>query len=285
VITAKALAVLEEIVLNPRHGAARGISKKLGLGRDSTQRYITELREAGLVETVNLKIGALGFNKLLRPTEDGIKEFTLSTSIRTSISTSIQHNELYSNLILNTNTFINKKIVLGEAQGGEETMSDEWYSLGQVEQDPEEMAELKRRDKKRRDREYRDTRNAKAEKTMASKINRTPADWTIDNAVFEFASRMVRWDVSPWESSRRPFQAAFARSRRDFDTNGEVEVMMMDIFFGRLDHEKKLKDPDMVWKLFIRDFNSLRIAAEQRMVTPEMIVKAEEISDKQWEAF
>jgi hypothetical protein len=277
VITAKALVVLEEIAINPSHGAAEGMSKTIGMGRDAIQRAIKELREAGLVETLTYKTGARAFGRVLRPTQHGYHALKIRASILL--------NEQYSNLILNNNTFTSKKIVLDEVQGGDKTMSDEWYSLGQIEQDPDEIAELKRRDKERRDREYREARNVRAEKNMAANINRIPAHWTVDNAVYEFARRMIRWDIPPWESSRRPFQAAFARSRKDFNTNGEIEIIMMDIFFGRLDHEKKIKDPDMVWRLFIRDYNSLKIAAEQRVITPDSFAEAKELSKKQWEKF
>jgi len=59
----------------------------------------------------------------------------------------------------------------------------------------------------------------------------------------------------------------------------------MDVFFGRLDHEKKMHDPDIVWRLFIRDFGSLLATVEQSAVTPDDIVKAKELSSKQLEKF
>lgn len=276
-ITAKALVVLEEIATNPHHGAAVGISKKVGMGREAAQNAITFLRQAGLVETITYKTGSKAFGKILRPTETGYHLLKTRTSILL--------NELNSYLILNSNSFINKKIGFGEAKRGEEAMSDEWYSLGQLEQDPEEMAELKRRDKERKDREYRESRNAKAEATMAANINRSPDHWSIDNAVYEFANRMIRWDITPWEGSRAVFKTAYAKARKNYGTTGDIEVKMMDIFFGRLDHEKKVKDSDMVWRLFLRDFNSLKVIAEQSTITKEDVAKAKEISNKQMERF
>lgn len=276
-ITANAWIVLEQIALTPSHGAARGISKRVGMGREAAQNAITLLRSQGLVETVTYKTGARSFGKILRPTETGYHVLKTRTSILL--------NGLNSNLILDINSFINNKRGFGGAKQGEEAMDNEWYSLGQVEQDPEELAELKRRDKERRDREYRESRNAKAEASMAANLNRTPAAWSIDNAVYEFASRMVRWDIAPWESTRAVFKTAYAKARKSYGTTGDVEVKMMDIFFGRLDHEKKIKDPDMVWRLFIRDFGSLQLAVEQSTVTPDDVAKAKEVSNKQWEKF
>jgi len=276
VISAKALVVLEEIAITPLHGAARGISKKIGMGRESVQNAITVLRREGLVETVTYKTGAHAFGRILRPTQEGYHV------LKTRTSTLL--NELNSNLILNDYSFISKKRVSGEARREEETM-DDWHSLGQVEQDPEEIAELRRREKDRRDREYREMRAAKAEAGMTARANRTPANWTVDNSVYEFASRMVRWDIAPWESSRSVFKVAFAKARKTYGTTGDVELKMMDVFFGRLDHEKKMHDPDIVWRLFIRDFGSLLATVEQSAVTPDDIVKAKELSSKQLEKF
>jgi len=59
----------------------------------------------------------------------------------------------------------------------------------------------------------------------------------------------------------------------------------MEIFFGQLDHEKKVKDSDMVWRLFLKNFGSLHIAAQQSTTTPEDIEKAKERSKRQIERF
>jgi DNA-binding MarR family transcriptional regulator len=273
VISARALGVYMYLQESEANISAENLARIFSEGRKTMLAVLKELREAGYIKTTREVINGK-YITVSRLTDGSPKSALL-----------IQQSQQNSNLILNNNSFISKKIVLGEAQGGDKTMSDEWYSLGQIEQDPEEIAELKRRDKERRDREYREARNARAEKNMASNINRIPAHWTVDNAVYEFARRMIRWDIPPWEGSRRPFQAAFARSRKDFNTNGEIEIIMMDIFFGRLDHEKKIKDPDMVWRLFIRDYNSLKIAAEQRVITPDSFAEAQELSDRQMEKF
>lgn len=272
-ISARALGVYMYLQESEANISAENLARIFSEGRKTMLAVLKELREAGYIKTTREVINGK-YITVSRLTDGSPKSALL-----------IQQSQLYSNLVLNTNTFISKKIGFGEAKRGEEAMNDEWNSLGQIEQDPEEMAELKRRDKERRDREYREARNAKAEKAMAANINRDPNHWSIDNAVFEFANRMVRWDITPWEGSRAVFKTAYAKARKSYGTTGDVEVKMMDIFFGRLDHEKKLKDSDMVWRLFLRDFGSLQIAAQQSTITPEDVEKAKEISKRQLERF
>ena len=60
---------------------------------------------------------------------------------------------------------------------------------------------------------------------------------------------------------------------------------MMEIFFGQLDHEKKVKDSDMVWRLFLKNFGSLHIAAQQSTSAPEEVTKAKDVSKQQLERF
>lgn len=275
-ISARALGVYMYLRSTDAHINAENLSQVFKEGRDAMSAAIKELRSYNIIATKKERIGGriMTVNRLVEP-----DYWALET--RRLIPLYMQN----SNLILNDNSFISKKIVFGEAKGEEQAMDSDWYSLGQIEQDPEEQAELKRRYKEKRDREYREARDAKAEANMASRINTPPSLWTIDNSAYEFASRMVRWDISPWEGSRMPFKAAFAKARKDFNTTGDIELKMMDIFFGRLDHEKKVKDSDMVWRLFIRDYASLLAQVEQSMVTPEDVVKAKELSDKQWEKF
>jgi DNA-binding MarR family transcriptional regulator len=273
VISARALGVYMYLQESEANISAENLARIFSEGRKTMLAVLKELREAGYIKTTREVINGK-YITVSRLTDGSPKSALL-----------IQQSQQNSNLILNNNSFISNKIGFGEAKQGEEAMSDEWYSLGQIEQDPEEIAELKRREKERRDREYREARNAKAEKRMASHINRAPEDWSIDNAVFEFASRMVRWDITPWEGSRAVFKTAYAKARREYGTNGVIEAKMMEIFFGQLDHEKKVKDSDMVWRLFLKNFGSLHIAAQQSTTTSEDIAKAKERSKRQIERF
>ena len=59
----------------------------------------------------------------------------------------------------------------------------------------------------------------------------------------------------------------------------------MDRFFAGIEHNKTINDPEIIWKMFIRDFSSLLLDVERSTVTPEDIAAAEDISDKQWEKF
>lgn len=274
--SAHAMLVLEQIAFNPDHGAARGISKALGFGRDKTQRLINQLREEGLIKTSTYKTSATSFGKSLKATEAGYHVLTVRTSILLT--------ELNSNLILDVNSFKYLKRVSDEVGEGKETMN-EWFEEGASYVDPEDLPELRRRAREKKQAQLKAHRDEEYSKRIEAAKNRKPIDWTIDNAVYEFCNRMVRWDISPWEGYRTRFKAAYAKARSTHGTNGEIEVKMMDRYFQGLDHEKNLKDPEVVWKTFIKMFGSLLRDVEAASVTPEKFEAVEEAADKQWENF
>lgn len=274
-ITEDALIVLEQIASKPLHGAARGISKTLGFGRDRTQALINELREKGLVKTTTYKTSLNSFGKVLEPTEAGYHVL----KIRTSIQQSLQN----STLILNAYSFISKKEYFRERK--EERMYDE-YESAPMYLEPEERADYLRRMREKRNAKHREQRDARVAERIKDKANRTPAEWTTDDSAHYFAERVaLMWQVEPWTAVRTRFKAAFGRARKDWGTTGDIELKMMERFFEGLEHRKHITNPEVIWKVFIRDFGALLTAVERSNVTQEDIDKAEEILKRQWEKY
>ena len=60
---------------------------------------------------------------------------------------------------------------------------------------------------------------------------------------------------------------------------------MMDRFFSGIEHNKSINDPELIWRSFIKQFESLLIDVQQTTVTIEDIARAVELSDKQWEKY
>lgn len=270
-ISARALGVYLYLLNTESSISAENLSAVFKEGREAMSTALRELREVGAIKTKKEKINGriMTFSVLVEP-----GYWTPETRFL------IQRYMQNSNLILNAYSLINKKRVIGFANG-EETAMDEWQ-LGRLEIDPDEVAELRRKDKERKQAEYEAIRAAKAEARIAESRARTPYDWSVDNAVYEFAQRLVRWDISPWEGARTRFLAAYAQARKAYNTRGDVEIKMMDRFFDSLAHDKSVKDPEKLWRLFITKFGSLLKEVQLSTVTSESFEEAENVSEKQW---
>lgn len=280
-ISARAIAVLEEIALDPDHGAAKGISSKVGEGREAVQSAISELRAEGLIKTATAKHHNGNVISTIRITDAGHR--LLETRIHRLLYVLNKQNTLLVPKAYSAYSSI--KIVMGAAHGEAKAMDEEWYSLGQMDTDHEEIARLKREDKKQRQEQYREMKNSQAKAKINNLANLQPADWTVDNAVYEFARRMVRWDIPPWEGSRRRFAGAYSQAQKVYQTNGEIEAKMMDLFFARIDHEGGLKDPDMIWKMFIKSFGNLYHEVTLSMVSQDTIAADKAKAAKELEKF
>ena len=134
-ITARALGVYVYLKASGASISAESLSKVFAEGRNSMRLALKELKDYNMISSTKERVGnrIMTVNRLVEP-----------NLWRPGIGHLIQQSQQYSNLILNNNTFISNKIGFGEAKRGEESMNDEWHSLGQIDQDPEEMAELKR---------------------------------------------------------------------------------------------------------------------------------------------
>jgi len=60
---------------------------------------------------------------------------------------------------------------------------------------------------------------------------------------------------------------------------------MMDRFFAGLEHQKHINDPEVIWKMFIKNYASILLDVERSTVTQEDIAVAEDISARQMERF
>ena len=58
--------------------------------------------------------------------------------------------------------------------------------------------------------------------------------------------------------------------------------MLFRSFFETLAHNKSIDDPDIVWKMFIKQFGALMLDVMKTTVTDQSIEDARAIADKQW---
>jgi hypothetical protein len=271
VITARAIGVLEEIALNPNHGAAIGLSKTLGEGRDAIQSAITELRELGYVETVSYGRGL----KILKITDTGSQFLENRTSL-------LQY-------VLNSNINIYANLAIKQTESTREPSEDftNVIQIGRtVDFYEEDMIEERRKDQIRKHKEKVEMKQKRHEdQRMQRRDPNNTSAWSPTDIGFEFAERVFNlMHIKPWQVTRSRFIYALADKRKEYGTTGDIEKVMIDLYFMQISHDKSLTDPEIVWKRFILQFGNLLVEAKRTMVTPDEIetIKEESQSGREW---
>lgn len=275
VITARAIGVLEEILINPQHGGARGLSARFGEGKDAIQSTITLLRNVGYVETISNRLNNGQVVKTLRVTEAGNQFLETRTYI---LQSKLNHN---NNLLLDINTDLlnHKQNSNADALHGGNDM--EWDDFAPMYVDPEDrdnMLQKKRAMKHQAKMEqYENIRNER----MKRREDSNRVNWSPTDMAFEFGHRMqLLWHVAPWQVTRSRFRFALDKKRSEYNTTGDLECQMMDIYFDKIKHDTKINDPELIWKKFIIDFGSLFLQVTRQSATPEQLETERERSKK-----
>ena len=274
VITARAIGVLEEIALNPRHGAAVGLSARLGEGRDAIQKSISDLKKAGFLEVVTNRMANGRQVSTLRITDTG-NQF-LKTRIHILQSVLNDNNNLL--LDINTHSLDINRITSATLEGEE---VGEFYEPSSMYIDPEDReaerqrAQAEKHEKKKAFHEARDAQR------MKHRDENAPETWTVTDSTFEFADRIhLLWHVSPWKVTKSAFRFALDTKRDEFGTNGAIESKMMDVFFEKIHDNTKFNDAEIIWKKFILDFGMLYNQVLEQDVTQEDLEQEREESKK-----
>lgn len=275
VITARAIGVLEEILINPNHGGARGLSERLGEGRDAIQNSLSDLRSLGFIETTTVKTGKLGFARNIKVTEAGYQFLKSRTSILLS---QLNAN---SNLLLDTNTHLLNHKQNSTAGAVRDGKNMEWDDFAPMYVDPEDRDKFREKHRAKKHEEKMKQHERITEERMLRRDESNRVNWTPTDMAFEFGHRMkLLWRVAPWEVTRSRFRFALDSKRSEYNTTGDIECQMMDIFFDKLKHDTKLNDPEIIWKKFIVEFGSLLIQVKRQSATPDQIEQERERSKK-----
>lgn len=144
-------------------------------------------------------------------------------------------------------------------------------------------SEDERLEAQRKWREKKHAEKMKAHETRRQEkmLKRNPLNaisWSPTDSSFEFAEQMHDlWHIQPWQVTRSRFRYALDAKRKEFNTNGAIELQMMKLFFSQIKHDTKISDPEIVWKRFIVQFHNLLAEVNRSTVTPE---KMEAIKEK-----
>ena len=287
-ISARALGILLEIASTGLQGGADTLSLHFKEGRDACQAALTELRKEGLIETKTNKFSG-GFSRSIEVTELGFTFLESRISITLKSRTSILLSE--PNSILSTNSLLANNIKrIPDGVGDEEFYKVDFKTggnmdfLGQMDLDPDDREEQLRKERERRKQDYQEAKQQKHDAVVHAAQTRPQQLWSITQSASEFIKRLEdMWHVKPWTVSQAPFRSSFANARKAYDTDGEVEFLMMDLYFKQIAHETAIDNPEHIWRRFIQQFGALAIETKRSMVTDEDIETEKIKAAKSWE--
>jgi flagellar biosynthesis GTPase FlhF len=251
------------------------LAEEVAEGRDAILTALKELRESGLIvtrkERVNNEVKTVSY-----VTEKGFVE---AASWGLKSRTQIQHSEQNSLIQVLANSAINvNKVTIDERL--ETKMGYEFFNKTSNSNAEEREAERLKAEATRK-KEYQEAKAAYHSEQSALVEQRTPEKWTVKQSILEFSQRMSdMWNISPWSMSGSRFFEAYGFNRKKYETNGKVELEMMDIFFNGL-RDKEI-DGNKVWKVFIARFSELSAHAKLRISSPEIMETAKAQADEQW---
>lgn len=147
--------------------------------------------------------------------------------------------------------------------------------------EPEEREEAMRKDRARKHQAKMDFYDKRHKARMQRRDPKNAEGWTTTDSCFEFAEQMHQlWHVLPWKVTRSRFVFALDNKRSEYNTTGDVELKMMKIFFDKIKHDKKINDPEKIWKRFIVEFPMLLLQVQRENATPDQIEEERERSMK-----
>ena len=93
--------------------------------------------------------------------------------------------------------------------------------------------------------------------------------WTSTDVAYEFADRVRDlWHIPPWQVNKTNFIPALGQARKLYSTNGEVEYLMVDLFFRSIAHDK-FTNAEKLWRTFIKQFAFFHEQANAMLRTDE----------------
>ena len=88
-------------------------------------------------------------------------------------------------------------------------------------------------------------------KRIKGREEKPVAVWSAVNVASEFIDRIEAiFSIPPWLSGKDKFFKALGHHRKQYGTNGVLEVKMMDLFFSTIAHDR-LQSGEMAWKYWL----------------------------------
>ena len=274
--SAKALGVLFIGASGKVPITAHDMAKYFKCGRESMRTALVELRQMGFIDTKTAHVDGR-FVTYTVVTESGYK--SLETELLSILALQNSNNSVIAN------SLISKPGTPTESVEEFETVEIEVDSVGyeffgktsSMDKD-EQIAERKKADAKKKAK-YEEGKEAKRKERL-SRHDVSQENWTCTDVGYEFADRIFKiWHIKPWSVTNSRFIPALAELRKKHDTNGAIEVRVMDLFFGSTSFEK-YDDAEKLWRLFIYQFPSYVLQAKTSMIPAQETEEELRLKDK-----
>ena len=276
-ISARAYGILSVIANTGVKISADTLSEYFSEGRDAIQAALKELREAGLIETYKVQnkgrwstcsqVSDLGHRALKIPLRYRALKIPLLYEVHSNSNSILANADL---LIANS-----KKRITGEPSGvGFKTLGIEVKDMGYEffgptsEKDSDAIQDrTKAQASKKAD--YEKARSVAIQQNGAARAAMPKSQWSCLDVAREFADQVKKhWHIKPWQVNQSRFVPALGTARKQHDTNGEIELKAMEMFFASISFEK-YDDAEQLWKLFILRLPSLVVQVKHETMPAE----------------
>jgi hypothetical protein len=236
-----------------------------------------ELRESKLIIAKKNKI----IGTVLELTSRSLELTNTVSSVSTVTAVQLVSSIYNSNTASTSNKATNK--FLDEVEGKEKQVGYDFFKKTSSE-DSEVLVERAKHLVQKKA-EYAEVREAKAQRRKdlhRSKI--APSDWTCKDVAYEFGDRMADiWSIKPFSVTQSRFVQALSVFRKQHDTNGEVELKLIELFFSTLKAEK-YTDGNHLWRAFLYKAPSLLMQARESIITVEQmetnVIRDQELTNR-----
>jgi len=253
----------------------RTLMEYKSLSRRKSLAVLQELRDANCIKMTRL----VGGGTKTKVVMSDMTKTVLSgySHIAVQLVSSISNSSTASTTNIATNKF------LDEVEGKEKQVGYEFFEKTSS-PDDETLAERAKHLAQKKT-EYAEIREAKAQRRKdlhRSKIS--PTDWTCKDVAYEFGDRMADlWSIKPFSITQSRFVQALSVFRKQNDTNGEVELKLIELFFSTLKHDK-YTDGNHLWRAFLYKAPSLLTQARESIITVEQmetnIIRGQELTNR-----
>ena len=281
-LSARALGVLGAMIRNPLLTSAEKLSEAVLEGQAAILRAMKELEKHGLIERGKNRIEGriIAYTRVSEKGRDYYLDTLPSLSFRgTVIEPEIQPSQLKKPYSLYTDkanmSFLLVKIP--EQSSGEENMPYEFFGKTSS-SDDQSSDRIKWEQQKKRE-----WQESKQQPTRLPRQQVPAQAWSCSDVVDHFVELMeMNWNIAGFSIAKGRFVPALALKRKAFDTDGEIERRMIDLFFESVSHEA-FSNGQHLWRSFLTRYADLCELARASIVDPEQEMAAQAAAEKSWD--
>lgn len=252
-----------------------------GVSRARSCEILKELKDAGFIKVVKYVSGGSKL-QLVHSGASNTVGSRASNTVGSGIAVSAVSlvSSISNSSTADTGSYATNKFLVGD-EGESETVGYEFFEKTSSGDDDLVRERQKHMAQKKADYTAMREKKAEARKELhRSKLD--PASWTCKDTAYEFADRMANiWSIKPFSVTQSRFVQALAVFRKQHDTDGALELELINLFFSSLNHEK-YTDGNHLWRAFLYKAPLLLQTAKERVVSVEQretdIVRDEEVA-------